>query len=47
MFLPKFLTEQANMASLPAGYVTLFIVPINSGSGSNCELGSKKTEKKN
>ena len=44
LFLPKFLTEQANMASLPAGNVTLFMVPINSGSGSNCIFGSKESK---
>lgn len=40
LFLPKFRTEHANIASRPAGYVTLLMVPKNSGSGSSCEFGS-------
>lgn len=45
LFFPKFLTEHVSMASLPAGYVTLLMVPMNSGSGSNCELGSRWSHK--
>lgn len=35
LYLPRFLTEHVNTASLPAGNVTFCIVPSNSGSASN------------
>lgn len=35
LYLPRFLTEHVNTASRPAGNVTFWIVPSNSGSASN------------